>query len=161
MNIFKKQQMWPVTSLRTFFFNFYFYFILLYNTVLVLPYIDMNQPRVYVSSRSWSPLPPPTPYHLSGSSPCTEQQNWLCCFSLAQTITTVYSPSFIKSRKKIPEEMLRKRHWRTWEGRELGAEACPSPAWLPPGFPQGKGRDKKIPHRLGACRGENQQSLFR
>ena len=34
------------------FFNFYFYFILLYNTVLVLPYIDMNQPRVYMSSQS-------------------------------------------------------------------------------------------------------------
>ena len=31
-----------------FFFNFYFYFILLYNTVLVLPYIDMNPPRVYM-----------------------------------------------------------------------------------------------------------------
>ena len=30
------------------FFNFYFYFILLYNTVLVLPYIDMNQPWVYI-----------------------------------------------------------------------------------------------------------------
>ena len=30
-----------------FFFNFCFYFILLYNTVLVLPYVDMNQPRVY------------------------------------------------------------------------------------------------------------------
>ena len=29
-----------------FFFNFYFYLILLYNTVLVLPYIDMNPPRV-------------------------------------------------------------------------------------------------------------------
>ena len=29
-----------------FLLNFYFYFILLYNTVLVLPYIDMNQPRV-------------------------------------------------------------------------------------------------------------------
>ena len=28
--------------LHLFFFNFYFYFILLYNTVLVLPYIDMN-----------------------------------------------------------------------------------------------------------------------
>ena len=26
---------------------FFFYFILLYNTVLVLPYIDMNQPQVY------------------------------------------------------------------------------------------------------------------
>ena len=36
----------------SFFFNFYFYFILLYNTVLVLPYIDMNQPRVYMSSQS-------------------------------------------------------------------------------------------------------------
>ena len=28
------------------FFNFYFYFILLYNTVLVLPYIDMNHNRI-------------------------------------------------------------------------------------------------------------------
>ena len=26
----------------------FFYFILLYNTVLVLPYIDMNPPRVYM-----------------------------------------------------------------------------------------------------------------
>ena len=33
-----------------FFFNFIFYFILLYNTVLVLPYIDMNPPRVYMHS---------------------------------------------------------------------------------------------------------------
>ena len=29
-----------------YFKNFYFYFILLYNTVLVLPYIDMNLPWV-------------------------------------------------------------------------------------------------------------------
>ena len=43
-----------------FLFNFYFYFILLYNTVLVLPYIDMNPPRVYMSSQTWTPshLPP-------------------------------------------------------------------------------------------------------
>ena len=33
-------------------FNFYFYFILLYNTVLVLPYIDMNPPRVNMSSQT-------------------------------------------------------------------------------------------------------------
>ena len=45
-----------------------FYFILLYNTVLVLPYINMNMPRVYTCSQSWSPLPPPSPYRLSGSS---------------------------------------------------------------------------------------------
>ena len=44
----------------TFFFNFNFYFSLLYNTVLVLPYIDMNPPWVYMSSQSWtaSHLPP-------------------------------------------------------------------------------------------------------
>ena len=34
------------------YFNFYFYFILLYNTVLVLPYIDMNPPRVYMHSQA-------------------------------------------------------------------------------------------------------------
>ena len=36
-------------------FYFIFYFILLYNTVLVLPYIDMNPPQVYMSSQSWTP----------------------------------------------------------------------------------------------------------
>ena len=40
------------TTIKFFFFNFYFYFVLLYNIVLVLPYIDMNQPRVYMSSQS-------------------------------------------------------------------------------------------------------------
>ena len=55
--------------------KFYFYFILLYNTVLVLPYLDMNPLRVYTSSQSWFPLPPPTPYHLSGSSPCTSPKH--------------------------------------------------------------------------------------
>ena len=36
-------------------------FILLYNTVFVLPYINMNLPRVYTCSQSWTPLPPPSP----------------------------------------------------------------------------------------------------
>ena len=31
---------------------FFFYFILLYNTVLVLSYIDMNPPRVYMHSQT-------------------------------------------------------------------------------------------------------------
>ena len=31
----------------------------------------MNPPWVYTSSQSCIPLPPLTPYHLSGSSPCT------------------------------------------------------------------------------------------
>ena len=56
-----------------FFFNFYF--ILLYNTVLVLPYIDMNPPRVYMRSQTWIPLLPPSPQHPSGSSPCTSPKH--------------------------------------------------------------------------------------
>ena len=50
--------LWPLALKQLlFFFNFYFYFILLYNTVLVLPYIDMNPPRVYMRSQTWTPLP--------------------------------------------------------------------------------------------------------
>ena len=62
-----------------FFFNFYFYFILLYNTVLVLPYIDMNPPRVYMQSQTWTPLPPPSPQQPSGSSPCTSPKHAVSC----------------------------------------------------------------------------------
>ena len=43
--------------------KFFFYlFILLYNTALVLPYINMNPPWVYTCSQSWTPshLPPYT-----------------------------------------------------------------------------------------------------
>ena len=50
LSLFKQNQ----KHCRTIFFNFNFYFILLYNTVLVLPYIDMNPPWVYMSSQSWT-----------------------------------------------------------------------------------------------------------
>ena len=73
-----------------FFFNFYFCFILLYNTVLVLPYIDMNPPWVYMSSQSWTPLPPPTPYHLSGSSPCTSPKHPVSCIEHRLAIHFLY-----------------------------------------------------------------------
>ena len=59
------------------FFFLNFYFILLYNTVLVLPYIDMNPPQVYMSSQTWTPNP--NPYHLSGSSPCTSPKHPVSC----------------------------------------------------------------------------------
>ena len=52
------------------FFKFYFIFKL-YNIVLVLPNIEMNLPQVYMCSPSWTLLPPPSPYHPSGSSQCT------------------------------------------------------------------------------------------
>ena len=61
-----------VVHLRSFFFFFFNYlFILLYNIVLVLPYIDLNPPWVHMCSPSWTPLPTPSPSHSSGSSQCT------------------------------------------------------------------------------------------
>ena len=68
---------WAFYFFFVFFFNFYF--ILLYNTVLVLPYIDMNPPWVHMHSQTWTPLPPPTPYHLSGSSLCTSPKHPVPC----------------------------------------------------------------------------------
>ena len=46
---------------------------------MVLPYIDMNPPQVYMSSQPWSPLPPPSAYHLSGSSQCTSPKHPVSC----------------------------------------------------------------------------------
>ena len=40
-----------------FFFSLFFFLNLLYNIVLVLPYISMNPPQVYTCSPSWTPLP--------------------------------------------------------------------------------------------------------
>ena len=38
---------------------------------MVLPNIEMNPPQVYMCSPCWTLLPPPSPYHPSGSSQCT------------------------------------------------------------------------------------------
>ena len=46
---------------------------------MVLPYINMNLPRVYTCSPSWTPLPPPSPYHPSGSSQCTSPKHPASC----------------------------------------------------------------------------------
>ena len=55
-----------------YYFNFLFIYFLLYNSVLVLPCIDMNPPWVYMRSPSWTPShfpPPPIPLsHPSASA---------------------------------------------------------------------------------------------
>ena len=61
-----------------FFILFYFVFYL-YNIVLLLPYIEMNLPQVYMCSPSWTLLPPPSPYHPSGSSQCTSPKHPVSC----------------------------------------------------------------------------------
>ena len=61
-----------------FYFSTYFYQLEAnYFTILqwFLPYIDMNQPWIYMCSPSRSPLPPPSPSHPSGSSQCTSPEH--------------------------------------------------------------------------------------
>ena len=46
---------------------------------MVLPYIKMNLPQVYMCSPSWTLLPPSAPYHPSGSSQCTSPKHPVSC----------------------------------------------------------------------------------
>ena len=63
---------------------------LLYNIVLVLPYINMNPPRVYTCSPSWTLLPPPSLYHPSGSSQCTSPKHPVSCIEPGLAICFLY-----------------------------------------------------------------------
>ena len=70
---------------------FLFYFIFkLYNIVLVLPNIEMNPPEVYMCSPSWTLLPPPSPYHPSGSSHCTSPKHPVSCMSLCLMVSECF-----------------------------------------------------------------------
>ena len=57
---------------------------------MVLPYIDMNPPRVYMCSPSWPPLPPPCPSHPSGSSQCTSPEHPVSCVEPGLAIYFTY-----------------------------------------------------------------------
>ena len=57
---------------------------------MVLPYINMNQPQVYTCSPSRTPLPPPSPYHPSGSSHCTSHKQPVSCIELGLAIHFIY-----------------------------------------------------------------------
>ena len=63
------------------------YFIILW---WFLPYIDMNQPWVYMCSPSWTPLPPPSPSHTSGSSQCTSPEHPASCIEPELVIYFTY-----------------------------------------------------------------------
>ena len=71
-------------------FNFIIIIILLYNIVLVLPYINMHPPWVYTCSPSRTLLPPPSPYHPSGSSQCTSPKLPVSCIEPGLAIRFLY-----------------------------------------------------------------------
>ena len=50
----------------------------------------MNPPRVYTCSQSWTPLPPPSPYHPSGSSQCISPKQPVSCIEPGLVIRFLY-----------------------------------------------------------------------
>ena len=66
--------------------------------VIVLPYIDTNQPWMYMCSPSWTPFPPASPSHPSGSSQCTSHEHRVSCIRPRLTICFIYD--------NIPVSML-------------------------------------------------------
>ena len=77
-------------SLFFFLFIIIIIYFLLYNIVLVLPYINMHPPRVYTCSSSWIPLPPHSPYHPSGSSQYTSPKLPVSCIEPGLAIHFLY-----------------------------------------------------------------------
>ena len=50
----------------------------------------MNQPWMYMCSPSWTPLPPPSPSHPSGSSQCTSPEHSVSCIKPGLAIDFTY-----------------------------------------------------------------------
>ena len=62
---------------------------------MVLPYINMNLPQMYTCSPSWTPLPPPSPYHPSGSSQCTSPKHPVSCIEPGLAIHFLYDIIYV------------------------------------------------------------------
>ena len=63
--------------------------------VLVLPYININLPQVYMCSSSWIPLPLPYPYHPSGSSQRTSPEHPISCIKPGLAICFTYGNTHV------------------------------------------------------------------
>ena len=79
-----------LSKFSIFFYYLNYLFILLYNIALVLPYIDLNPPWVYMRSPSRTPLPTPSPSHPSGSSQCTSPEHPVSCIKPGLPIHFTY-----------------------------------------------------------------------
>ena len=74
---------------------YFFFFFLLYNIVLVLPYINMHLPQVYMCSPSCTLLLPSSPYHSSGSSQCTSPEHPVSCIEPGLAIRFTYDIIYV------------------------------------------------------------------
>jgi len=111
-----------------------------YFIVLVLPYIDMNPPQVYMCSPSWIPLPPPSPSHPSGSSQCTIPEQPVSCIEPGLAIRFTYgnihvSVPFSQTRNYNLKKKLCQNNWiSTCKIMDLDKDFSPftkiNPRWI-------------------------------
>ena len=57
---------------------------------MVLPYINMYLPQVYTCSPLWTPVPPASPNHPSGSSQCTSPKHPVSCIEPGLATRFIY-----------------------------------------------------------------------
>ena len=68
---------------------------------MVLPYIKMNLPQVYMCSASWTLLPPPSSCHPSGLSQRTSPKHPVLCIEPGLVTRFIYDILHISMLKKI------------------------------------------------------------
>ena len=76
---------------------------------MVLPYIKMNPPQVYMCSPSRNLLPPPSPYHPSGSSQCTSPKHPVSCIKPGLATRFIYDIIHVSMPSLYTKQQ--KRHW--------------------------------------------------
>ena len=79
-------------SLNSFLLLFFLFFTLFYLQYCIGFAIHQHEstPQVYTCSQSWTPLLPPSPYHLSGSSQCTSPKHPISCIEPRLVIRFLY-----------------------------------------------------------------------
>ena len=80
---------------------------------MVLPYINMHLPQVYMCSPFWTLLPPPSPYHPSGSSQCTSPKHPVSCIEPGLVTRFIYD---------IIHVFIRGETERNWHKYTLGVD---------------------------------------
>ena len=124
----------------------------------------MNQPWVYMCPPSWTPIPPPSPSHPSGSSQCTSPEHPVSCIEPGLAIYFTYGnihvsmlfPQFIPPALLMVGKDL-------WRGFPDGSVVRNPPAnagdmgLIPESIRKIPWRRKWLPtpvYLLGKCRGQ-------
>ena len=95
--------------------HFFYIFILLYFTLQYCIDFAIHQHESATGSQSWAPLPPPSPYHPSGSSQCTSPKHPVSCIEPRLAIRFLYDIIHVSMpfSQIIPPSSTGQYHWWT------------------------------------------------